>query len=312
MPPARRDGHPAHVRAAGPAPAGRAARRDGRRRRRGGGPRAAIARGDRPLPRAPARGRRRGRRSPRCGAPAPRRCGRRCPSRAASLAGDALDGGAAGRAALPRLPGGARRRCASCARRGIRLVVVSNWDVSLHERLAETGLAPLLDGAVASAELGAAKPDPAIFARGLELAGAARGGRLARRRLARGRRRRRARGGPDAGARGPRRRARAARRRADRGARRPTLICWMASVPPPSGSEPLLRPELPDGLPPERIPPPPGAAVRARRPARVAAVGAVRGDAGDARDRDPRRGARHAGRAARGLRRRARATRRRA
>jgi membrane protease YdiL (CAAX protease family) len=29
----------------------------------------------------------------------------------------------------------------------------------------------------------------------------------------------------------------------------------MASVPPPSGSEPLLRPELPDGLPPERVPP---------------------------------------------------------
>ena len=26
-------------------------------------------------------------------------------------------------------------------------------------------------------------------------------------------------------------------------------------MPPPSGSEPLLRPELPDGLPPERIPP---------------------------------------------------------
>jgi putative hydrolase of the HAD superfamily len=58
-------------------------------------------------------------------------------------------------------------------RRGIRLVAVSNWDVSLHDRLAETGLEPLLDGAVASAELGAAKPDPAIFARGLELAGAA-------------------------------------------------------------------------------------------------------------------------------------------
>jgi putative hydrolase of the HAD superfamily len=54
---------------------------------------------------------------------------------------------------------------------GLRLVVVSNWDVSLHERLAETGLAPLVDGAVASAELGAAKPDPAIFARALELAG---------------------------------------------------------------------------------------------------------------------------------------------
>ncbi len=54
---------------------------------------------------------------------------------------------------------------------GCALVVVSNWDVSLHERLAETGLAALVDGAVASAELGAAKPDPAIFARALELAG---------------------------------------------------------------------------------------------------------------------------------------------
>jgi putative hydrolase of the HAD superfamily len=55
---------------------------------------------------------------------------------------------------------------------GIRLVVVSNWDVSLHERLAETGLAPLVDGAIASAETGAAKPDPAIFARALAMAGA--------------------------------------------------------------------------------------------------------------------------------------------
>jgi putative hydrolase of the HAD superfamily len=55
---------------------------------------------------------------------------------------------------------------------GLRLVVVSNWDVSLHERLAETGLAPLVDAAVASAEVGVAKPDPAIFERALELAGA--------------------------------------------------------------------------------------------------------------------------------------------
>jgi len=55
---------------------------------------------------------------------------------------------------------------------GLRLVVVSNWDASLHERLQETGLAELVDGAVASAELGAAKPDGAMFARGLALAGA--------------------------------------------------------------------------------------------------------------------------------------------
>ena len=55
--------------------------------------------------------------------------------------------------------------------RGARLVVVSNWDASLPEVLQRTGLAELVDGAVASAVLGAAKPDPAIFAAGLALAG---------------------------------------------------------------------------------------------------------------------------------------------
>jgi putative hydrolase of the HAD superfamily len=54
----------------------------------------------------------------------------------------------------------------------IRTVVVSNWDASLHERLTETGLAVLVDGALASAEVGAAKPEGAIFAAALELAGA--------------------------------------------------------------------------------------------------------------------------------------------
>jgi putative hydrolase of the HAD superfamily len=54
---------------------------------------------------------------------------------------------------------------------GIRTVVVSNWDWSLHERLQETGLAALVDGALASAEVGIAKPDPAIFHRALELVG---------------------------------------------------------------------------------------------------------------------------------------------
>lgn len=57
--------------------------------------------------------------------------------------------------------------------RGVRLIVVSNWDVSLHDVLDATGLAPLLDGVVTSAELGSAKPDGAIFVRGLELAGVA-------------------------------------------------------------------------------------------------------------------------------------------
>jgi putative hydrolase of the HAD superfamily len=54
---------------------------------------------------------------------------------------------------------------------GLRLIVVSNWDVSLHEALAHTGLAPLLDGAISSAEAGAAKPAPGIFERALALAG---------------------------------------------------------------------------------------------------------------------------------------------
>ena len=50
--------------------------------------------------------------------------------------------------------------------------MVSNWDHSLHARLAETGLASLVDAAVASAEVGRAKPDRAIFEHALELAGA--------------------------------------------------------------------------------------------------------------------------------------------
>jgi putative hydrolase of the HAD superfamily len=47
--------------------------------------------------------------------------------------------------------------------RGLRLVVVSNWDASLPDVLARVGLAPLLDGVFSSAQVGARKPDPAIF-----------------------------------------------------------------------------------------------------------------------------------------------------
>ena len=54
---------------------------------------------------------------------------------------------------------------------GLPTVVVSNWDHSLHERLAETGLKPLVDGAVASAEVGHAKPERAIFEHALRVAG---------------------------------------------------------------------------------------------------------------------------------------------
>ncbi len=45
---------------------------------------------------------------------------------------------------------------------GIRSAVVSNWDVSLRDVLAEVGLGGLVDEIVVSAEVGAKKPDPAI------------------------------------------------------------------------------------------------------------------------------------------------------
>jgi putative hydrolase of the HAD superfamily len=54
---------------------------------------------------------------------------------------------------------------------GARIVVVSNWDVSLVTVLEEIGLAPLLDGVVTSAAIGASKPDPLIFGAALALAG---------------------------------------------------------------------------------------------------------------------------------------------
>ncbi len=95
---------------------------------------------------------------------------------------------------FPEVPGALEElRAAGC-----RLVAVSNWDCSLPEWLAPTGVLGLLDGVVSSAEVGAAKPDPAPFRRGLELAGV-RGGRgAARGRLARERRGGRA-GGRGAG-----------------------------------------------------------------------------------------------------------------
>jgi putative hydrolase of the HAD superfamily len=55
---------------------------------------------------------------------------------------------------------------------GARLAVVSNWDISLHDVLERTGLRGLVDAVVISAELGVAKPDPAIFRAALERLGA--------------------------------------------------------------------------------------------------------------------------------------------
>jgi putative hydrolase of the HAD superfamily len=55
--------------------------------------------------------------------------------------------------------------------RGLALVVVSNWDCSLPLWLDDVGLLELVDGAVSSAVVGQAKPSPAPFFSGLELAG---------------------------------------------------------------------------------------------------------------------------------------------
>ena len=56
---------------------------------------------------------------------------------------------------------------------GRRLVVVSNWDVSLNEALDQLGLTQMLDGVVTSAAFGARKPSPEIFEYALGVAGVA-------------------------------------------------------------------------------------------------------------------------------------------
>jgi len=53
---------------------------------------------------------------------------------------------------------------------GLRLVCVSNWDVSLPSVLDRCGLADGLDAVVTSAATGVRKPDPAIFTAALDAA----------------------------------------------------------------------------------------------------------------------------------------------
>jgi putative hydrolase of the HAD superfamily len=66
---------------------------------------------------------------------------------------------------------GAAEACRTLAARGLRLAVVSNWDVGLHEHLARLDLDGLFDAVVTSAEAGAPKPAPAIFLLALERLG---------------------------------------------------------------------------------------------------------------------------------------------
>jgi putative hydrolase of the HAD superfamily len=55
--------------------------------------------------------------------------------------------------------------------RGLRLVVVSNFDRRLHRLLQRLGLGEALEAVVVSSEVGAAKPDPAPLLRALDLLG---------------------------------------------------------------------------------------------------------------------------------------------
>jgi putative hydrolase of the HAD superfamily len=54
--------------------------------------------------------------------------------------------------------------------RGVVLVIASNWDCSLPDWLAPTGILELVDGVVTSAEIGEAKPSPRVFERALAVA----------------------------------------------------------------------------------------------------------------------------------------------
>jgi putative hydrolase of the HAD superfamily len=58
---------------------------------------------------------------------------------------------------------GAASACRRLAANGLRLAVVSNWDIGLHEHLAALGLDRLVELVVTSAEAGTAKPDPGIW-----------------------------------------------------------------------------------------------------------------------------------------------------
>jgi putative hydrolase of the HAD superfamily len=66
---------------------------------------------------------------------------------------------------------GATAACRALAEAGLRLAVVSNWDVGLHDHLARLGLTAIVHEVVTSAEAGAPKPDPAVFRLALERVG---------------------------------------------------------------------------------------------------------------------------------------------
>ena len=69
---------------------------------------------------------------------------------------------------FPEVPG----TLAALRRLGVRTVVVSNWDISLHQQLSDSGLDRLVDAALCSAQAGSSKPAPELLLKGLELLGA--------------------------------------------------------------------------------------------------------------------------------------------
>jgi HAD superfamily hydrolase (TIGR01509 family) len=66
---------------------------------------------------------------------------------------------------------GAVEAVSALDRLGLRLAVVSNWDVGLADHLARIGLADRFTAIVTSAEAGAPKPDPRVFEVALERLG---------------------------------------------------------------------------------------------------------------------------------------------
>ena len=62
-------------------------------------------------------------------------------------------------------------RSGGCERAGLELACVTNWDIGIGEQLEKAGLAPFLSTVVSSAETGAEKPDPRVFAEALSRLG---------------------------------------------------------------------------------------------------------------------------------------------
>jgi putative hydrolase of the HAD superfamily len=66
---------------------------------------------------------------------------------------------------------GAADACRALRAGGLRIAVVSNWDIGLHEHLAALGLDRHVDAVVTSAEAGAPKPEPAVWRLALDRLG---------------------------------------------------------------------------------------------------------------------------------------------